>query len=41
MARSVSRVPGRDFRLPTKDECSELIAYMLSDLVAAQPESGR
>jgi hypothetical protein len=34
MAKSVARVPGRDFRLPTQDECNELVAYMLSDLVA-------
>lgn len=34
MARSVERVPGRDFRLPTTEECEWLVAYMLSDLVA-------
>jgi hypothetical protein len=38
MAKSVARVPGRDFRLPTQDECNELVAYMLSDLVADQAE---
>jgi hypothetical protein len=34
MARTTRRVPGRDFRLPTADECEALVAYMLSDLVA-------
>jgi hypothetical protein len=34
MARSTARVPGRDFRVPTRDECEALIAYMLSDQVA-------
>ena len=38
MARSVARVPGRDFRTPTQDECEALVAYMLSDLVAGQDE---
>ena len=38
MARTVARVPGRDFRTPTKDECDALVAYMLSDLVAGQDE---
>lgn len=33
LARSVERVPGRDFRLPTSEECEWLVAYMLSDLV--------
>jgi hypothetical protein len=41
MAKSVRRVPGRDFRLPTAEECDELVAYMLSDLVADQPERRR
>jgi hypothetical protein len=36
MARTVRRVPGRDFKLPTPDECEALVAYMLSDLVAEQ-----
>lgn len=34
MAKTVNRVPGKDFRLPTKEECEALVAYMLSDLVA-------
>jgi hypothetical protein len=34
MARSVERVPGRDFRLPTTEECVWLVAYMRSELVA-------
>jgi hypothetical protein len=34
MAKTVARVPGVDFRVPTSDECDDLIAYMLSDLVA-------
>lgn len=38
MAKSVARVPGKDFRLPTSEECEWLVAYMLSDLVAAQDE---
>jgi hypothetical protein len=38
MARSVARVPGRDFRLPTREECDELVAYLRSDLVAGQAD---
>ncbi len=38
MARSVARVPGRDFQPPTADECDALVAYMLSELVAGQDE---
>jgi hypothetical protein len=38
MARSVNRVPGEDFRVPTAEECEALVAYMLSDLVAGQDE---
>jgi hypothetical protein len=38
MARSVDRVPGSDFRLPTAEECEWLTAYMISDLVAQQDE---
>lgn len=34
MAKTVARVPGVDFRLPTNAECDDLIAYMLSDKVA-------
>ncbi len=34
MARTVNRIPGADFRLPTAEECEWLTAYMLSDLVA-------
>jgi hypothetical protein len=41
MAKSVDRVPGRDFRLPTAEECEWLVAYMLSDLVAGQDERDR
>ena len=38
MAKTVDRVPGRDFRVPTEEECEWLVAYMLSDLVAEQDE---
>jgi hypothetical protein len=38
MAKSVDRVPGRDFRPPTAEECEWLAAYMVSDLVAQQDE---
>ena len=38
MAKSVDRVPGSDFRLPTAEECGWLAAYMISDLVAQQDE---
>lgn len=38
MAKTVNRVPGEDFRLPTKKECKWLSAYMVSDLVADQDE---
>jgi hypothetical protein len=38
MAKTVNRVPGKDFRLPSKDECEALVAYMLSELVADQDE---
>ena len=41
MAKTVGRVPGRDFRLPTTEECEWLVAYMLSDLVADQDERNR
>lgn len=41
MARTVERVPGSDFRLPTPEECEWLVAYMLSDLVAGQDERNR
>lgn len=41
MALSVDRVPGKDFRLPSADECEWLVAYMLSDLVAGQDERNR
>ena len=40
MAKTADRVPGRDFRLPTTEECEWLVAYMLSDLVAGQDERG-
>lgn len=38
MARTVNRVPGRDFRVPTPEECEALVAYMVSDRVADQDE---
>jgi hypothetical protein len=41
MAKTVARVPGRDFKVPTREECEALVAYMLSDLVAGQDERGR
>lgn len=44
LAKSVARIPGQDFRLPTDSECNALVEYMLSDLVAGQSErsySGR
>ena len=41
MAKTINRVPGKDFRTPTKKECEELVAYMLSDLVADQDERNR
>ena len=41
MAKTTNRVPGKDFRTPTAEECEELVAYMLSDLVADQDERNR
>ena len=41
MAKSVDRVPGSDFRLPTTEECEWLAAYMISDLVAQQDERSK
>lgn len=41
MAKTVDRVPGRDFRVPTAEECEALVAYMLSELVAGQDERTR
>ena len=38
MTKTVERVPGKDFQLPTAEECEWLVAYMLSDLVANQDE---
>ncbi len=38
MAKTVNRIPGQDFRLPTEKECEALAAYMVSDLVAEQDE---
>ena len=38
MARSVARVPGKDFRPLSEEDCEALVAYMLSDLVAGQDE---
>ena len=41
MAKTVDRVPGEDFQVPTSEECEALVAYMLSDLVAEQDERSR
>lgn len=41
MSKSVERVPGRDFRVPTREECEALVAYMLSDRVAEQDDRSR
>lgn len=41
MAKTVKRVPGQDFRVPTAKECKWLVAYMVSDLVADQDERNR
>ena len=41
MAKTVNRVPGRDFRMPTREECEALVAYMVSDLVADQDARSR
>jgi len=41
MAKTVERVPGRDFRAPSREECEWLVAYMVSDLVADQDERRR
>ena len=41
MAKTVKRIPGQDFRLPTEKECEALAAYMVSDLVADQDERNR
>ncbi len=41
MAKTVNRVPGKDFRVPTNKECEALVAYMISDLVADQDERNR
>ena len=41
MAKTLDRIPGRDFRVPTTDECEALTAYMLSDLVSGQDERNR
>ncbi len=41
MAKSLARVPGRDFRVPTRQECEALVAYMVSDLVADQDARSR
>jgi hypothetical protein len=41
MSKTVGRVPGEDFRVPTAEECEWLVAYMLSDLVAGQDERSR
>jgi len=41
MAKTVNRVPGKDFRVPTNKECEALVAYMVSDLVADQDERNR
>jgi hypothetical protein len=41
MAKTVARVPGKDFQPPSEEECEWLVAYMLSDLVAGQDERNR
>lgn len=41
MSKTVKRVPGRDFRVPTAKECKWLVAYMVSDLVADQDERNK
>jgi len=41
MSKSVKRIAGTDFRVPTNKECKWLVAYMLSDLVADQDERNR
>jgi len=41
MSKTVNRVPGKDFRVPTKKECKWLVAYMVSDLVADQDERNK
>ncbi len=41
MAKTVERVPGEDFQVPTSGECEALVAYMLSDRVAEQDERTR
>ena len=41
MAKTVRRVPGEDFQVPTTEECEALVAYMLSDQVAGQDERRR
>ena len=41
LAKTVNRVPGQDFRVPTAPECEALVAYMVSDLVAGEDERNR
>ena len=41
MSKTTQRQTGKDFRVPTGDECEALVAYMLSDLVAKQDERNR
>jgi hypothetical protein len=41
MAKTTTRMPGKDFRVPTKKEREALMAYMVSDLVADQDERNR
>ena len=36
MSKSIDRIPGEDFSVPSQAECEALIAYMLSDLVAVE-----
>lgn len=38
MSKTTKREAGKDFRVPTDEECEALIAYMVSDLVAGQDE---
>ena len=41
MSKTVKRIAGQDFRVPTEKECKWLVAYMVSDLVADQGERNR
>jgi hypothetical protein len=41
MSKSTRRIAGKDFRVPTENECKWLVAYMVSDLVADQDERNK